>query len=267
MTSKYVLRGIALGYLGLLIAGPVGVLVWQTFAGGVGPVWEALTRPAAIHAFQMTLLIAVIVVPLNTVFGVLCALVIARHQFRGKAILNTILDLPLAVSPVVVGLALLIVYGRTSFVGGWLAELGIRVIFSVPGIILATVFISLPFVVREVVPVLLEIGEEQERAAETLGAGRWQTFRRITLPSIRWGVTYGIVLTVARCLGEYGAVAVVSGRIAGRTETLTLRVEERFQAFDLTAAYATSILLAALAILTLMATALFGRRKEHEHGH
>src|SRR5215203_6255016 len=156
-------------------------------------------------------------------------MVFVRHNFRGKALLNALLDLPLAVSPVVIGLALLLVYGRTSLVGGWLAELGIRVVFSTPGIVLATIFVSLPFVVREVVPVLREIGTEQEQAAATLGASRFQTFRKVTLPAIRWGVTYGVVLTMARALGEFGAVAVVSGHITGKTETMTQYVQAQYE--------------------------------------
>jgi len=232
---------------------------WKTFEDGVAPFWEAITTPQALHALYLTVVIAMIAVPLNTVFGVLCALVLVRQRFRGKASLNASIDLPFALSPVVVGLALILVYGRQGWFGGWLTEHGIRVIFAVPGMVLATVFVSLPFVVREVMPVLREIGTEQEEAAATLGASHFTTFWRITLPSIRWGVTYGVVLTTARALGEYGAVSVVSGKLAGRTETLTLHVEERFQAFDLTAAYASSVVLGLLALSTLVAMNLFRR--------
>jgi sulfate transport system permease protein len=186
-----------------------------------------------------------------------------RYRFRGHGIVNSVVDLPLALSPVVVGLALFLVYARTGWFGPWLLEHGVQVIFALPGMVLATIFVSLPFVVREVVPVLREIGDEQEQAAATLGASSWQTFRRITLPAIRWGVAYGVVLTTARALGEFGAVSVVSGRIAGRTETLTLFVGERFERFDLVGAYAASVVLALVAITTLLAlTAL--RRKEAE---
>jgi sulfate transport system permease protein len=251
MTGKLALRAIALGYLALLIAGPVAILLWQTFAGGLAPVWEALTRPAFVHALWLTLIIAAIAVPLNTIFGILFALTIVRLEFRGKQLLSALLDLPLGVSPVVVGLALTIVYGRRGEFGGWLADHGIRVIFALPGMVLATIFVSIPFVAREVIPVLREIGTEQEQAARTLGASDWQIFRLVTFPAIRTGVAFGVVLTMARALGEYGAVAIVSGKLSGRTETLTVHVEERFLAFDLTGAYTASLVLAGLALLTL----------------
>jgi sulfate transport system permease protein len=252
MISKLVLRGVALIYLGLLVAGPVAIMIWQTFSGGLAPVWDALTNPAFLHALQLTLIIAAIAVPLNTIFGIIFAMVIVRREFRGKQILTALLDLPLGVSPVVVGLALVIVYGRRGEFGGWLADHGIRVIFALPGMVLATIFVCIPFVAREVIPVLREIGTEQEQAARTLGASDWQIFRLITFPAIRVGVAFGVVLTMARALGEYGAVAIVSGRLSGRTETLTIHVEERFLAFDLTGAYTASLVLAALALLTLL---------------
>jgi sulfate/thiosulfate transport system permease protein len=200
--------------------------------------------------------IALIAVPLNTVFGIMCALAIVRRKFPGHGLVNSVVDLPLALSPVVVGLALVLVYGRQGWWGGWLIDNGFQVIFALPGMVLATIFVSLPFVVREVVPVLREIGDEQEEASATLGASSWQTFWRVTLPAIRWGVAYGVVLTTARALGEFGAVSVVSGRIAGRTETMTLHVEERFQAFEVQDAYAASVVLALLAVMTLLAMTL-----------
>jgi sulfate transport system permease protein len=252
------LRTIALGYLALLLIVPVGLIFFRTFEDGVGAVWDSITTPAAISAFWLTITVTAIAVPLNTTFGVLCALALARGRFRGKAALDTIIDLPFAISPVVVGLSLVLVYGN----GGWLGDLPFEVIFSVPGIVLATIFISVPFVVREVTPVLREVGDDQEQAASTLGAGRWQTFWRITLPSIRWGVVYGIVLSVARCIGEFGAVSVVSGKIAGETETLTLLVEKRFQNFDLAGAYAASALLAFIALVTLLALTTINPRRE-----
>jgi sulfate transport system permease protein len=197
-----------------------------------------------------------------TMLGTLMAFALVRHRFRGRALLNAAVDLPFAVSPVVIGLALILVYGRREAVGGWLFDNGIQVIFSPVGMVLATMFVSLPFVVREVVPVLQEIGTEQEQAASTLGASRRQTFLRVTLPAIRWGVAYGVILTTARALGEFGAVSVVSGKLAGRTETLTLRVEERFQAFDLTGAYAASIVLALMALATLLLMNLLQPKEE-----
>jgi sulfate transport system permease protein len=252
------LRVVALGYLALLLLIPIGVVFYRTFEHGIGGVVDSVTTPQAISAFWLTITVTAIAVPLNTIFGVLCALALARGRFRGKAILNAIIDLPFAISPVVVGLALVLVFGR----GGWLADLPFQVIFSVPGIVIATIFISVPFVVREVTPVLMEVGDEQEQAAATLGASRWQAFWRITLPSIRWGVAYGIVLSVARCIGEFGAVSVVSGKISGETITLTLLVEQRFQNFDLAGAYAASALLAAIALGTLLAMTRINPRRD-----
>jgi sulfate/thiosulfate transport system permease protein len=259
MTARYTLRFAALGYLGALLVVPVGLIVYRAFSDGIGAFLDAITTPEALHALWLTILIALIAVPANTVFGVLCALAIVRRRFRGHGLVNSIVDLPLALSPIVVGLALVLVYGRNGWWGGWLTGHGIDVIFALPGMVLATIFISLPFVVREVVPVLREIGDEQEEASATLGASSWQTFWRVTLPAIRWGVAYGVVLTTARALGEFGAVSVVSGRIAGRTETMTLHVEERFQSFDLTGAYASSVVLALLAVATLLAMTLLRR--------
>jgi sulfate/thiosulfate transport system permease protein len=254
MKSKYALRIVALGYLALLIGIPVVLVFINAFQDGIAAAWEAVTTPEAQHAFYLTFVMVIVAVPLNTIFGVLCALAIVRQRFRGRALLNAMVDLPFAVSPVVVGLALILVYGRRDgWIGEWLAENGIRIIFSTPGMILATMFVSLPFVVREVIPVLREIGTEQEQAAATLGAGRFQTFCRVTLPAIRWGVAYGVVLTTARALGEFGAVSVVSGRLSGQTETATLFVESRLQRFDETGAYAASVVLALLALATLLA--------------
>jgi sulfate transport system permease protein len=252
MSARVGLRIAALGYLAALLVVPLGLVMYRTFGDGLGPVWESLTNEEAMHAFWLTFVMVAFAVPLNTVFGVLCAIVLVRHRFRGRAILNAAVDLPFAVSPVVIGLALILIYGRREAVGGWLFDNGIQVIFSPVGMVLATMFVSLPFVVREVVPVLQEIGTEQEQAASTLGASRWQTFWRVTLPAIRWGVAYGVILTTARALGEFGAVSVVSGKLAGQTETLTLRVEERFQAFDLTGAYSASLVLALMALATLL---------------
>ena len=263
MIARLTLRTLALGYLALLLAFPVALIFVRTFGEGIMPVLEAVTRPAAMHALWLTLMVAVIAVVANTIFGVLCAIVLFRHDFRGKALLNAFLDLPLAISPVVIGLALFVVYARTALVGGWLAELGIRVVFSTPGIILATIFVSLPFVVREVVPVLREIGIEQEQAASTLGASAFQTFRLVTLPAIRSGIAYGVVLTMARAIGEFGAVSIISGKLAGRTETLTIFVENRFQSFDLVGAYAASVVLAIIAIATLLLTNLSKPREDY----
>jgi len=255
--SRLSLRFVALAYLAVLLLVPVGLVFWRTFEHGLAPVWESITTPAAIHAFWLTIEVAAIAVPLNAIFGVLAALALVRGRFRGKAVLDALIDLPFAVSPVVVGLSLILVYGR----GGWLADLPFQVIFAVPGIVLATVFVSLPFVAREVAPVLREIGDEQEQAAATLGASAWQSFWRVTLPAIRWGLVYGVVLSTARAIGEFGAVSVVSGKISGETETLTLLVEKRFQNFDLAGAYAASALLALIALATLLAMTLLNTRR------
>ncbi len=261
--SRIALRSAALGYLAALLLLPVGVVFWRTLEPGVATVIASVTTPAAISAFSLTLLAAAIAVPLNAIFGVLAATALVRGRFRGKALLDALIDLPFAVSPIVVGLALLLVFGRNGWFGTWLAEHGIQVIFSLPGVVLATVFVSVPFVAREVAPVLREIGTEQEQAAATLGASPWQSFRRVTLPSIRWAVAYGVVLSTARAIGEFGAVSVVSGKIAGETETLPLLVEKRFQNFDLAGAYAASALLAVIALATLLGMTALSTRRSH----
>jgi sulfate transport system permease protein len=257
--SRIGLRVVALGYLAVLLLVPVALVFYRTFEHGIAPVWDSITTPAAIHAFWLTIEVAAIAVPLNAVFGVIAALTLVRGRFRGKVLLDALIDLPFAVSPVVVGLALILVFGRT----GWLADLPFQVIFAVPGIVFATVFVSLPFVAREVAPVLQEIGDEQEEAASTLGASAWQTFWRVTLPAIRWGLAYGVVLSTARAIGEFGAVSVVSGKISGQTETLTLLVEKRFENFDVAGAYAASALLALIALGTLLTMTLVSSRRSH----
>jgi sulfate transport system permease protein len=253
---------VALGYLAALLAVPVGMVFYRAFEHGFAAAWNAVTTPDAVHAFWLTVTMVAIAVPANAVFGVGAALLLVRGRFRGRALLGAFIDLPFAVSPVVVGLALILVYGNAGWFGGWLTDHGIRVIFSTPGIALATIFVSLPFVAREVVPVLREIGLDQEEAARTLGASWWQTFWRVTLPAIRWGLAYGVILTTARALGEFGAVSVVSGKLAGQTQTLTLFVEDRFQSFDLTGAYAAAVVLALLAIAVIATLTLLDRRKE-----
>lgn len=259
-------RVVGLGYLGMLLFLPIAAIFWRTFEHGVAPVIAALSAPEAVHALWLTLLIVAIAVPLNTVFGILGALTLTRGWPPLRSLLDIVIDVPFAISPVVVGLALLLVYGRMGWFGGWLADHGIRVIFALPGMVLATIFVGLPFVIREVAPVLREVGLEQEQAAETLGASPWQTFIRITLPCVRWGLGYGVVLTSARALGEFGAVSVVAGHIAGVSQTLTLYVDDRFQSFDMTGAYAASIVLAMLALATLLLmNRLVDRERNYEH--
>jgi sulfate transport system permease protein len=256
------MRVIALAWLAALLVLPVGLMVVRTFSGGVGPVLDALTTSEARAAFRLTVIAVGIAVPLNTLFGIVCALLIVRGRIRGRAVLSALLDLPFAVSPVVLGLALFLLYGLQGWFGPWLTGHGIAVIFSTPAIVLATIFVSLPYVVNELVPILDEIGTDAEEAAATLGAGAWETFRRITLPSIRWGLAYGVVLTTARALGEFGAVSIVSGNLRGQTQTLPLYVEDRFQAFDLTGAYAAAMLLALIAVAVLLTMTRLTRHRE-----
>ena len=261
--SKPLLRVAALGYLALLLLAPVGMIAYRTFAHGAAPVWDALTTPSALHAVYLSLAVTAIAVPLNVVFGVGAGVLLARGRMPAGGLVNLLINLPFAMSPVVIGLALFVLYGRTGWVGGWLAKHGLQVLFSFPGLVLATAFVCLPFVVREVVPVLEELGDEQEQAAETLGANPMQTLWRITLPSIRWALVYGVVLSAARALGEYGAVSIVSGNIVDQTQTLPLLVEERFRDFDATGAYSAGFLLALISLMILAAMTLLSRRKEH----
>jgi sulfate transport system permease protein len=258
--SRLGMRTIALGYLTALLVIPVAIIFYRTFEHGISEPLEAVTSPDGLHAFWLTLVCVGIAVPLNTVFGILTALVLVRQRFWGRGLLNAVIDLPFAISPVVIGLALFLIYGRDGWFGPALSDWGIEILFSTPGLVLATIFVSLPFVVREVMPVLQEIGTDQEEAAETLGANWWQTFWRVTLPAIRWGVTYGVVLATARALGEFGAVSVVSGKIAGETETLPLFVEKRFDNFDLAGAYAAAIVLAVLALAVVFSMNFLQRR-------
>jgi len=258
MIARLSLRFGVIAYLAAILLLPVALVFWRTFEHGFAPAWDAVTTPSARHAFRLTIEIALIAVPLNTVFGVLCALAIVRYRFPGKGLLNAVVDLPLALSPVVAGLAIVLLYGR----GGWFESLPFDVLYATPSMVLATLFVSLPFVVREVVPVLREIGTDQEEAAATLGARAWATFRRVTFPAIRWAVAYGVVLTTARSIGEYGAVRVVSGNIEGRTQTMTLLVQDRYEEFDTTGAYAASVVLALVAVATLLLLTVIRPREE-----
>jgi sulfate transport system permease protein len=262
MIVRLGLRFVALAYLTLLLIVPVAIIVAHTFSGGLAPVWNSLTTRDAVAALELTLKIALITVPLNTIFGITMALLIVRRDFRGKALLSALIDLPFAVSPVIVGFTLILVYGMNGWFGTFFINHGYQIIFSTPGMVLATMFASLPFVAREVIPVLREIGTEQEQAASTLGARGWQTFRRVTLPAIRWGIVYGVVLTTARSIGEYGAIAVVSGNVIGQTQTVTLRVSQEYQNFDHVAAYTAALELAVIALVTLLLMNLLHPRKD-----
>jgi sulfate transport system permease protein len=241
------LRFVALGYVGVLVAVPVALVLWRTVEEGWHTFVDALTSPDAQHAFQLTAEVAGVALVINTVFGVGAALLLARYRFTGSRVLNLLIDVPVSISPIIVGLALILVFGwTTGWFGPSLHEAGLKVIFAPPGMVLATAFVSLPLVVREVLPVLEETGMDQEIAARSLGANAWQRLRRITLPTIKWALAYGVVLSLARCLGEFGAVRVVSGNVSGSTQTLTLLVDERAEQFD-PGAYQLSVVLIAVA--------------------
>jgi sulfate transport system permease protein len=253
---KYVVRFTALGYLAVILLAPLSMLFWRIWQEGIADAWSAITDPQTIHAFKITLILCAIAVPINTVFGIVCAHAVVRRPFPGKGLVNAFVDLPLALSPVVVGFSLFLLYGRTGWFGPWFTSHNIQILFALPAMLLATIFVSVPYVAREVVPTLREIGDEQEQAAYTLGASSWQTFWRITLPSIRWAVIYGVVVTTARCLGEYGAVAIVSGNIQGKTETATLRVQDYYENLDQAGAYGVALLLGLIAIAVLIVLTL-----------
>ncbi len=255
-----VLIGIAIAYLALVQYIPAINVFVQAFSKGVGPFLSNLTRPAFLHAAWLTLLLALISLPLNTVFGLCAAWAIARHKFPGRAIVLSIIDLPFSISPVVAGLMIVLLYGRNGWFGPWLQAHDIKIIFAFPGMVLATAFVSMPFVAREVIPVLEEFGKDQEEAARTLGAKDWQIFLRVTLPSIRWGLLYGLILTNARAMGEFGAVSVVSGNIADQTQSLPLFVEDAYKQYETEAAFSAAVLLALLAVVTLILKELLERK-------
>ncbi len=258
---RYLVRFLALAYVTVLVIVPVGLILWRTFEPGIGTFIASITTPAAISALQLSLLVVAIVVPLNVLFGVPTALVLARNRFRGKSALQAVIDLPFAVSPVVVGVALILLWGSAGLLGFVENNLGFKIIFGLPGIVLASIFVTVPFVIREVEPVLHELGTDQEEAASTLGSQWWQTFWRITLPSIRWGLTYGIVLTIARTLGEFGAVIMVSSNLPGTSQTLTLLVADRYSRGQEYGAYAVSTLLMTVAVIVLVIQVILDARR------
>jgi sulfate transport system permease protein len=260
----YVLRAVVIAYLFFLVAWPVYLVGQNTFKDGFDGLQSILTDPDIVHALHLSVEIALIAVVINTLFGVGISLLLVRYRFPGKRLLNALLDVPLSVSPIVVGLALVLVYGgRSGWFGPTLESAGLQIIFAETGMVMATVFVALPLVIREVVPVLEEIGDEQEQAARSLGANALQTFRRITLPAIKWGITYGVVLSLARSLGEFGAVKVVSGNVLGLTRTATLVVEEKYLNFDKGGAYATAFLLALVAVAAIIVVSVL-RPKEDD---
>lgn len=261
--ATYAFRTIVTAYLFFLVAWPLYLVVQNAFAGGIDGVRGILLDPDTAHALRLTIRVAVVSVVINTVFGVGISLLLVRYEFPGKRALSALLDLPLSVSPVVVGLSLVLVYGgRGGWFGPSLESMGLQVIYATPGIILATVFVALPLVIREVVPVLEEIGIEEDQAARSLGANALQRFRRITLPAIRWAVVYGVVLAFARSLGEFGAVKVVSGNVLGLTRTATLVVEEKYLNFDRSGAYAAAFLLAIVSVACIVVVSIIRPNSE-----
>jgi sulfate/thiosulfate transport system permease protein len=249
--AKWTLITIALLFCAVFLLLPLLNVFAQAFAKGWSYYWTSLSEPDSWAAIRLTLLVAGISVPLNVVFGLAAAWAIAKFEFRGKSFLITLIDLPFSVSPVVAGLMFVVLFGLQGFLGGWLDEHDIKIIFAVPGIVLATVFVTFPFVARELIPVMQATGTDQEMAALTLGANGWQTFWYVTLPSVKWGLIYGIILCNARAMGEFGAVSVVSGHIAGQTDTMPLRVEKLYNEYNSAAAFAMASLLALLALLSL----------------
>ena len=258
---RHLLRYLALAYVGILVIVPVGLILWRTFQPGIGEFFASISTPAAVSALELSLLVVAIVVPLNVLFGVPTALVLARNRFRGKNILQAVIDMPFAVSPVVVGVSLILLWGSAGLFGFVENNLGLKIIFGFPGIVLASIFVTVPFVIREVEPVLYEIGTDQEEAAATLGSQWWQTFWKVTLPSIRWGLTYGVVLTVARTLGEFGGVIMVSSNLPGQSQTLTLLVADRYNRNNEYGAYAVSTLLMAVAVIVLIVQLVLDARR------
>lgn len=257
---RWTLIGIALAFLALFLAIPLAAVFVEALAAGFGPYFAAIVEPEAVAALQLTLLTAAIAVPANLVFGLCAGWTIAKFRFRGRALLTTLVDLPFAVSPVISGLVFVLLAGRQGFFGPWLGSHDIQIIFAVPGIVLASVFVSFPFVAREVIPIMEASGTHEEEAARVLGANGWQTFIRVTLPNIKWGVLYGVILCSARVLGEFGAVSVVSGRIRGLTNTLPLHVEILYNEYQYQASFAVASILTALALVTLVAKTIAERR-------
>ena len=264
-TARVAMLAVSFGFLGLLLLAPLGAVLVQALAKGFGEWAFSLKDPDTVASIKLTLLTAAIVVPVNTVFGICAAWAIARFEFRGKSLLVTLIDLPFAVSPVIAGLVLVFLFGTQGWFGQWLLDRDVQVIFAVPGIVLATIFISFPYVARELIPLMQQQGSDEEVAALSLGARPWTTFVRITLPKIRWGLLYGVILCNARVMGEFGAVSVVSGHIRGITNTMPLQVEILYNEYNFVAAFAVASLLAMLAILTLVAKTLVEWRSGGAH--
>ena len=266
MFGRVALVGTAVLYLALFLLLPLITVFVQALAKGLGPYWQALADSDALSAMRMTLTVAAISVPLNTVFGTAAAWVISKYEFRGKGFLLTLIDLPFAVSPVIAGLIFVLIFGARGWLGPWLSEHEFRVIFALPGMVLATTFITFPFIARELIPLMQAQGRDDEEAALSLGAGGWRIFRVVTLPNVRWGMLYGILLCNARAMGEFGAVSVVSGHIRGVTNTLPLHVQILYDEYNFVGAFATASLLAMLAIVTLGLKSLLESRHPELRG-
>lgn len=264
--GRWVLTGAVLGWFALLILVPTFAIAREAFKDGVRPLFESLARPEVVHAFQLTAITTAVATIVNTIFGLAFAVVLTRQRFRGKALIDGLVDLPFAVSPVVAGLMLVVLYGPNGWLGRPLQSVGVQVAYAIPGMVLACIFVTLPFVVREVVPVLREFGVDQEEVAYTLGAGRWTTFWRVTLPSIRWGLAYGITLTVARSLGEFGALLVISGNTVNRTQTATLYVHDAIDSLEPRGAYAASLVLAGTSFVLLVGMEMVRKRVAAREG-
>lgn len=264
---RVVLMSIAAVFVTTFLLLPLINVFCQAFAKGWSYYWAALQHPNSLSAIRLTLLAAAVSVPLNVIFGLCAAWAIARFEFRGRTLLITLMDLPFAISPVVAGLMILILFGLQGFFGEWLIDHDLRIVFAVPGILIATLFVTLPFVARELIPIMQASGSDQEQAALTLGANGWQTFWHVTLPSVKWGLLYGVILCNARAMGEFGAVSIVSGHITGRTDTLPLRVEKLYHEYDAPAAFAVASLLALLALVTLALKSFFEWRTARDELH
>lgn len=263
--TQIVLIVLALAFLGVFLLLPLIVVFSEALKQGLGPFLDAVHTPDALTAIKLTLLIAAISVPLNMVFGVAASWAITKFHFPGKSLLITLIDLPFSVSPVVSGLIFVLLFGAQGWFGPWLAAHDVKIIFAVPGIVLATVFITFPFVARELIPLMMEQGKDDEEAAVSLGANGWQVFRHVTLPNIRWGLLYGVLLCNARAMGEFGAVSVVSGHIRGLTNTMPLHVEILYNEYDFVGAFAVASLLALLALVTLVAKTILEWRFDLHH--
>ena len=259
---RRIVIAIAVGFVGLFVVVPLAAVFGEALRNGLAAYGHAIVDPIALAAIKLTFLAAGIAVPLNVVFGIAASWAIARFRFPGRSVLITLIDLPLAVSPVIAGMLFILLFGKHGLVGPWLGDHGIKIVFALPGIVLATIFVTFPFVARELIPLMESQGAEEEEAAIVLGASGWQTFIRVTLPKIKWGLLYGVVLCTARAMGEFGAVSVVSGHIRGRTNTLPLHVEILYNEYEYQAAFAVASLLAILALVSLVARRVIARRVE-----